>query len=143
MGSIEEHKRRIKEHLELINDAIDKGIKQRPVTIGFHCSSCSVELLQVYLHKINAISTGKVVKHNWFERPQKNQKIAPMIERKLAVHFADKEKIYDYLYTIEESRDNLIYGKTTKTQIELVLKNFLMVKEILYEKLEELGEKIE
>ena len=66
-----------------------------------------------------------------------------MIERKLAVHFADKEKIYDYLYTIEESRDNLIYGKTTKTQIELVLKNFLMVKEILYEKLEELGEKIE
>ena len=56
MGSIQEHKIRIKEHLEQINDAIDKGIEQRPVTIGFHCSSCSVELLQLYLHKINAIN---------------------------------------------------------------------------------------
>ncbi|MBS3137201.1 hypothetical protein J4232_02090 [Candidatus Woesearchaeota archaeon] len=143
MGSIQEHKIRIKEHLEQINDAIDKGIEQRPVTIGFHCSSCSVELLQLYLHKINAISTGKIVKHNWFERPQKGQKIAPMIERKLTVYFADKEIIYGYLYLLEENRDNLIYGRSTKAQIELVLKNFLDVKELLSQKLKELGETIE
>ena len=45
MGSIEEHKRRIKEHLELINDAIDKGIEQRPVTIGFHCNRRKIKRL--------------------------------------------------------------------------------------------------
>ena len=68
---------------------------------------------------------------------------APMIERKLTVYFADKEIIYGYLYLLEENRDNLIYGRSTKAQIELVLKNFLDVKELLSQKLKELGETIE
>lgn len=143
MGSIFEHKRRIKEHLEQIQDAIDKGIEQRPVTIGFHCSACSVEILELYLHKINLLTTGKMLKHTWFERPKLGQKIPPFIERKMAVYFEGKEEIYDYLYTIEEQRDTLIYGKCSKSQIQLVLDNFLAVKQILSKRLEEIGDSLE
>ena len=45
MTSLEEHKRKIKEHLHEINDAIDEGIENKPITIGFHTSACAMELL--------------------------------------------------------------------------------------------------
>ena len=143
MVTLAEHKRRIKEHLEEINDAIDIGIQNKPITIGFHCSACACELLEFYLHKLGVISTGKIIKHNWFKRPQQEQKIVPLIERKLAVHFPNKEKIYNLIYAIEENRDNLVYGKVIKTQIEIVLTTFVKLKELLLEKLSALGEKIE
>ena len=56
MTSIEEHKKKIKEHLEEIEDAINSGIEKKPVTIGFHCSACSMQFLEIYLHKIDKIS---------------------------------------------------------------------------------------
>lgn len=143
MASIALHKQHIKEHIEEIEEAIDKGIEKRPATIGFHTSACAVELLELYLHKKNLISTGKTIKHTWFERPKVEQKIKPLIERKLDVTFSHKENIYEIIYTIEENRDNLIYGNSKTEQIELVLKNFLRLKEILFDELEKLGEKIE
>lgn len=143
MGSIQEHKRRIAEHLEELEDAIDKGIEKKPVTIGFHASACALELLELYLHKKDLISAGKMIKHNWFERPKQEQKIAALIERKLPAVFPDKEMIYELIYNIEENRNTLIYGKATKPQIELVLKNFNELKQLMIQKLSELGEKIE
>jgi|SRR3989338_8512411 len=143
MGAINEHKRRIKEHLDEINDAIDFGMEKKPVTIGFHTSACASEILELYLHKMNLISVGKMIKHNWFERPQYGQKIAPLIDRKLPVVFPDKEKIYDLIHSIEENRDVLIYGKATKSNVEVVIKKFSELKNILKEKLSDLGEEIE
>lgn len=143
MGSILEHKRRIKEHFDDIDDAIDKGIENKPIAIGFHTSACAVELLETYLHKKNLISSGKTIKHNWFERPKLGQKISPLIERKLAVNFPDKQKIYELIYTIEENRDNLIYGKSTKAQIELVLNSFSALKQLLIKKLADEDEQVE
>ena len=122
MGAINEHKRRIKEHLDEINDAIDFGMEKKPVTIGFHTSACASEILELYLHKMNLISVGKMIKHNWFERPQYGQKISPLIE---------------------ENRDVLIYGKATKSNVEVVIKKFSELKNILKEKLSDLGEEIE
>ncbi|MBI5002837.1 hypothetical protein HZC31_05600 [Candidatus Woesearchaeota archaeon] len=143
MASIALHKKHIKEHIEEINEAIDKGIEKRPATIGFHTSACSTELLELYLHKKNIITTGKTVKHNWFERPKAEQKIKPLIERKLDVDFPSKKDIYDLIYRIEENRDNLIYGNSKTEQIELVLKTFMQLKERMIKELKELGEDIE
>ncbi|MBI5072977.1 hypothetical protein HZA99_04110 [Candidatus Woesearchaeota archaeon] len=140
MASIALHKRHIQEHLEEIEEAIDKGIEKRPATIGFHTSACASELLELYLHKKNLISTGKTIKHNWFERPKAEQKIKPLIERKLDVSFHSKKEIYNLIYHIEENRDNLIYGNSKTEQIELVLKNFLQLKERMIQELEEAGE---
>ena len=137
MGSLSEHKRRIREHLDEINDAIDYGIEKKPITIGFHTSACGIELLELLLHKFNLIPFGKIIKHNWFKRPKPEQKVEPLIDRKLPVIFQSKDKIYDLIYTIEENRDNLLYGKCTKSQIELVLNNFMRLKEIIYKELKE------
>ena len=143
MTSISNHKDRIKEHLEELQDAINIGIYSRPATIGFHTTACSIDMLEMYLHKKKLIDIGKVVKHDWFKRPNKEQKKTPLIERKLPVNFEDKEKIYELIYSLEENRDILIYGKPTKDQIEVVLKNFHKLKEIILEKLEEEGENFE
>lgn len=143
MTGMIEHKRKIKEHLEELAEAIDIGIEKRPATIGFHCSACAAELLELYLHKLGAISSGKIIKHEWFKRPTKEQKILPLIERKLPVTFQDKEAIYDLFYDIEEHRNELIYGKATKAQIEAVLNAFNKLKAMLTKKLQELGEELE
>ncbi len=143
MTNISNHKDRIKEHTEELQDVVNIGIYSRPATIGFHTTACSIDLLEMYLHKKKLIDIGKVVKHDWFKRPIKEQKILPLIERKLPVNFDDKEYIYELIYSLEENRDILIYGKPTKDQINNVLKNFQKIKKILVEKLEEEGEHIE
>ena len=131
MGSIADHKRRIQENIEEIESTVAVGIEKKPVTMGMHVSACSVELLELYLHKTGKIPIGKVIKHDWFKRPLPGQKVEPMIERKLKADFLRKEEIYDLFYTIEENRNNLIYGRATKHQVELVFNSFMKLREIL------------
>ena len=135
MTSIEEHKKKISEHLEEIDDAIKQGIEKKPVTIGFHCSACPLQFLELYLHTLNKIPIGKIIKHDWFKRPKIDQKIEPLIERKLPIIFPRKEEIYNLIYTIEEERNTLMYGKPTKAQTEKVLAEFKKLKEIFLEAL--------
>lgn len=130
MTSIEEHKKKIKEHLDEINDAIDEGIENKPITIGFHCSACSIQFLELYLHLINKIPIGKIIKHDWFKSPKKEQKKEALIERKMPLSFIKKQEIYELIYSLEEERNTLMYGKPVKEQIKKVLENFLKLKEI-------------
>lgn len=143
MTSDEEHLRKIKEHLEEIDDAIDVGIEKRPITIGFHCSSCAVEMLELYLHKINKISAGKIVKHDWFKKPQEGQKVEPLAERMLGVDFPGRAEILSLMYKIEGKRDKLIYGKSSVADVASVAENFTELKRILSEKLKKEGVEIE
>ena len=133
MTLIEEHKKKIKEHLEEINDAIEQEIEKKPVTIGFHCSACSLQYLELYLHVTNKIQIGKIIKHDWFKRPKPEQKKEPLIERKLLITFPKKDEIYNLIYTMEKERTSLLYGKPTKEQIESILQNFQKLKELFIE----------
>ena len=135
MGAIRDHRRRIKEHMEEIEGAIAVGIERKPVTIGLHTSACAIELLELYLHKEGKIPIGKVVKHDWFKKPLPEQKVEPLIERKLKVDFLAKKEIYSLIYKIEENRSNLVYGRASKEQIETVISSFNKLKEILIEKI--------
>ena len=107
MTSIEEHKNKINEHLEAIDDAIKQDI--------------------------NKIPAGKVIKHDWFKRPFPEQKKEPLVERKISAIFPRKEEIYNLIYALEEERNSLMYGKSSEAQIKKVIENFLKVKEILLE----------
>lgn len=142
MTSIEEHKKKIKEHLGEIEDALEEGIEKKPVTIGFHCSACSIQLLELYLHILNKIPAGKVLKHDWFKKPKQEQKIEPLIERKLQIEFPQKQLLYNLVYEIEENRNNLVYGKSDREQIKKVLGYFLKFKEVIFKLLENEGFKI-
>jgi len=130
MTSVEEHRKKIQEHLKEIDDAIEQGIEKSPITIGFNCSACAIQFLELYLHIKNKISIGKVVKHDWFKRPNMGQKIEPLIERKLGAEFSEKQKIYDLIYSLEEKRNILVYGKSDEKQIKEVLEIFNKLKEI-------------
>lgn len=133
MTSIEEHRKKIKEHLEEIDDAIEEGVEKKPVTIGFHCSACSIQFLELYLHVINNIPVGKIIKHDWFKKPKPEQKIEALIERKLPINFPRKEEIYSLIYELEEKRNSLVYGKSSEKEIKKVLASFLKLKEIFRE----------
>lgn len=130
MTSIDEHNKKIQEHLKEIDDAINEGIENKPITIGFHCSACSIQFLELYLHIINKISIGKIIKHEWFKRPKIGQKVEPLIERKLNINFPKKQEIYNLIYILEEERNILMYGKSNKEQIKKVLDIFLKLKEL-------------
>jgi hypothetical protein len=139
MTSVDEHKKKIKEHLAEIDDAIEEGIEKKPVTIGFHCSACSIQFLELYLHAINKIPIGKIIKHDWFKRPKPEQKKEPLIERKLLAEFARKQEIYNLIYDLEEERNILVYGKPVEEQVRKVLDNFSKLKEIFLELLKNEG----
>jgi len=141
--TIEQHTRKIREHLDEINEALDLGIEKRPITIGLHTSLCSTELLELYLHLENKISIGKQIKHNWFKRPKQDQKKDPLPDRKIGAEFPDKERIYSLLYNIEEERDNLVYGRVEKEQTKKVLKSFQELKSVLIDRIENKGVEIE
>ena len=130
MTSIDEHRRKIEEHLDEIDDAIRDGMENKPITLGFHCSSCALEFLESYLHLENKIPLGKILKHDWFKRPHDGQKKEPLIERVMPVEFERKEEIYGLIYSLEKERNSLIYGKPTEEQIKKVVEVFLELREI-------------
>ena len=139
MTTTEKHLQRIKEHLEEINDAIDEGMEKKPITMGFHCSACSIDLLELHLHATHKIPLGMQIKHNWFKRPKPGQKIIPLVERKIGTEFDDKERIYDLMYTIEGNRETLLYGNATFEKVQEVYAAFQKLKDLLEKKLDQEG----
>lgn len=136
MVSIAIHLEKIKEHMDELRDAVAVGLDNKPITVGFHSSACAVELLELYLHKTNKIQTSALIKHEWFKRPKVDQKVLPLIERKLAVDFPNKAKILNMIYTIEELRNKLIYGKPIHSDTKIVFETFQELHSIFKELLE-------
>ena len=143
MASIQIHKERIKEHLRGLENAIAIGVEKQPATIGFHTSAGAICLLELYLHLLGKITTGAMIKHEWFKTPKPEQKIIPLAERKLKIEFPEKSRLISQMYIIEEERNKLIYGRPSKIAIDAVLKAFQTIYKIIKEKLNEIGEEIE
>lgn len=137
MTSLEGHRKKIREHIEETESSISIGTEKRGSTIGFHCSIGAAQLLEYYLHRINKISSGKQIKHNWFKAPSSEQKIKPLAERKIGVDFPRKTEIYSLICEIEKNRDKLIYGKADAAMIKKVIENFQKLRSIIES---ELGE---
>ncbi len=124
---IESHIRSIKESLEEIESAVNIGLEQRQKTIGFHCSSASVDLLEIYLHNKNLIDPGFQIKHNDFGSEK-------MATNKLPFDFENKEGIIDAMVGIEKKRNILCYGKQQNTKaIEDYIEMFNKIKNLLVE----------
>ncbi|MBI4141576.1 hypothetical protein HY484_01470 [Candidatus Woesearchaeota archaeon] len=143
MTAISVHLVRIKEHLQEIKDAVAIGIESRPATIGFHTSACAIDLLELYLHKTGKIQIGAQIKHDWFKRPKFGQKIMPLAERNLQAVFPNKNECFEMLYSIEENRNKLIYGKSSKNDVVQTYEAFKQLKRLLLQMLSEEGEEIE
>ncbi|MBS3136420.1 hypothetical protein J4401_05675 [Candidatus Woesearchaeota archaeon] len=131
MTSVEEHIRKIQEHLEGLNESIERGIEKRPATIAFHCSACSLQLLELYFHAARKIDMGKTLNHEWFKRPTKEQRKEPIAKRHLKIDIPEKSIIYELLYEIEEERGSLMYSKPTEGQTKKVIVAFNKFKGII------------
>ncbi|MBI2138352.1 hypothetical protein HYU13_02090 [Candidatus Woesearchaeota archaeon] len=143
MTSIMVHKLRVQEHVQAIEEAIAAGIEKKPATIGLHVSACSVSLVELYLHALGKITSGAMIKHEWFKKPNPGQKIMPLAERKLGVEFPRRAEILEQLYSIEEQRNKLIYGNPSKPVIEAVISSHQKLYTIIKEELEARGEKLD
>lgn len=119
---IEDHLRNIKESLEVIEESIQKGVQERQRNIGFNTSVAAVEMLEVFLHKINLINPGTVLKHDLFNSIKK-------AKEKLNFNFPEKEKIINLISDIETKRNLLCYGKPQPlSAVESVLESFNKLK---------------
>ena len=143
MAAKEVHREHIREHTQILAEAIAVGIEQRPATIGLHTSACAIDLLELYLHALEKITPGTMIKHEWFKAPKPEQKSAPLAERKLGVVFPHNDEILSLMYLIEEERNKLIYGKPRSHVIEAVLTAFKKLRTIISEELAKQGESIE
>src|SRR3989338_1824871 len=106
----ENHIRAIKEGLSAIEWAIDQGLEDKQITIGFYSSLIAVNLLELYMHEINIIKIDNMLKHEWFKSKNK-------IKEKLDFEFEEKEKILELMFKIEEKRNILCYGKRQRLEI--------------------------
>jgi hypothetical protein len=115
---IEDHIRNIRESLDVIKESIQRGIPERQRNIGFNVSVASVEMLEVYLHKLNLLNPSAMLKHDWFSSARK-------VNERLKFDFPDKEEIIEILIQIESKRNLLCYGKPQPVEtIESVLNDF-------------------
>jgi hypothetical protein len=124
---IEDHLRNINESIEEINYAVQKGIENKQRTIGFNCSVASVEMLEVYLHKLELINPRTIMKHEWFSSIRR-------ANESLNFDFPNKEKIMNLLSKIEEKRNILCYRKKQPVSVIESVLNFFNEIKSLFEK---------
>ncbi|MBI2139812.1 hypothetical protein HYU14_02720 [Candidatus Woesearchaeota archaeon] len=118
----EGHRKRLKESLDAISDAIEQGIDEKQRTIGFNASAACADMLEILLHKLNLIDPGFTVKHEWLKSKNK-------ILEKFPFSFPGKEEIFSLIMLVEEKRDILCYGKPQKAEaLKEVIENFNAVK---------------
>ncbi len=122
---IEDHLRNINESLESIKFSVDKGIENHQRNIGFNCSLAAVEMLEVYLHTLELINPGTIIKHDWF-------KSSRLVNLRIPFDFPQKEKIVSLLIKMEERRNTLCYGKRQPLDIiDTYFNQYLEIKSIL------------
>ncbi len=107
---IEDHLKRLKESLSVIEESIEKGIVERQRNIGFNASAGALDILEILLHKNHLIDPGFILKHQWFRSKNK-------LSEKLPFDFPKKKEILELIIKIEEKRDALCYGKPQPAEI--------------------------
>ena len=124
---IEDHYKRLKESLAVIEESIEKGLVERQRTIGFSASAASTDMLEIMLHKNSLIDPGFILKHEWF-------KAKGILNEKLGFDFPKKQQILELMSKIEEKRNVLCYGKPkTEGIVREVIENLNRLKAIFRE----------
>lgn len=105
---IEDHLESFIEHKETIFDwALKiKGLKNSQRIIGLHASRAIIDLLSVYLHEKDKITTGTQINHRWFKSERVKDKLP---------EFENKNIIISKLVELEILCEDLAYGAPKPT----------------------------
>ncbi|MBI2148652.1 hypothetical protein HYU23_03150 [Candidatus Woesearchaeota archaeon] len=106
---IENHYKRLKENIEVLEESIKKDIIERQSTIGFSVSAASIHLIEILLHKNNLMDQSFIIKHEWFKSTHK-------IKDKFDFDFPRKEDIINLMKEIQEKRNDFCYGSPKKEE---------------------------
>lgn len=121
---IENHQKRLKENLDVLEESLTKNLVERQSTIGFCVSAASIHLIEILLHKKNIIDSSFVLKHEWFKSKNK-------LNDKLHFDFPKKTKILLFMKEIQEKRNDLCYGSPKpEKDIPEYIEKFNKLKEI-------------
>src|SRR3989338_10083417 len=121
---IEDHLKQLKESLEVLEESIEKGLLERQRTIVFNASAAGADMLEILLHKKDLIDPGFIIKHEWFNSPNK-------IKEKFPFDFPRKKEILELISAIEGKRNILCYGKPQpKETIREVFEAFNRLKKL-------------
>ncbi|MBU0906836.1 MAG: hypothetical protein KKD18_01270 [Nanoarchaeota archaeon] len=83
-------------------------------------------MLEVFLHKLNLLDPGAIIKHEWFSSSRK-------ANEKISFDFLGKQEIFNLLVEIESRRNLLCYGRPQPIEtIKETLKSFNKLK-LLFE----------
>lgn len=117
----------LRESFETLKECVELGINKKQRTIGFHTSLASVEMLEMYLHKINILPVTFRLNHAWMKSLKK-------IKEKIPHDFPQKDNIIRLTYYIEKNRDILCYGKQVESSvIKEQLEHFYNLRDIFKE----------
>jgi hypothetical protein len=123
---LEEHEKAYEEHKKNIDKFIEEGIEKNQRNVGFNVSQGSVELLAIFLHKLNLLqSSGDQLDHRIFKSKQ-------LVKKKLPFGFAERSKIIDLMEKIEIERNVLCYGTRKPVErITKMIKNFQKLRSLI------------
>ena len=121
--NVENHYLKLKESINEIERAIMEGIMNKQRTIGFHTSAAAADMYEIILHRMNLITAGFVVKHEWFASKNK-------IKDRLPYDFPAKKEVISLISAIETERNKLCYGKPrSEEEVVTVIELFNQLKE--------------
>ena len=114
-----------------LNDARGPVSHQR--RLAFSLSLGAVNLIELYLHKINIIKEGSKIDHRWFKK--KEESVLEQLQRQVVAPIDSFDKIKQAVVLarkIEEKRDDLAYGApATELVLQEKINMFLELKKVL------------
>ncbi|MDY6788382.1 MAG: hypothetical protein SVV03_00295 [Candidatus Nanohaloarchaea archaeon] len=94
----------------------------------------AVELLELYLHRIDLMKPGARLKHDWFKK--KKERIKNKLKRQITGNLEDIPELdtpIDLVASIEDNRDDVAYGSPLKDDelLQECIDDFLELKELV------------
>lgn len=129
----DKHKMILQEVAEEIELALrdPRGLLPHQRRIAFVLSLGTVNLLEIYFHKLNLIKEGTKIDHRWFKKEKDNakQRLMGCVVRPVS-EIPNINQLLDLAYEVEKDRDNLVYGApATEALLKKKIGLFLMLKE--------------
>lgn len=121
---IANHKIRLQESLESIEESVTRDAVKRQRTLGFHLSAGAVDFLNIFLHQAGLTTSSSDINHRWLRSNAK-------IQEKLMFDFPHKTRILELLMAIEELRDPLCYGvPRSDSDVQTMIRYFRELQEL-------------
>lgn len=131
----EKHWETLQEVLDEIETALKdpRGLPAHQRRLAFSLSLGSVTLIELYLHRLNVITPGSKIHHEWFKR--KKEKVFIQLQSQVLppiTTLPDFDQMVTLAIKIEEKRDDLAYGSPAKEElIQEKINLFFKLKELV------------